>query len=340
MYTSSHMKAKVVHALKHLFIPHHENEYKPHFFREVAVSVMLFVSVFLLGSSFGSSFVLHKTVLGAEIASSVLIDLTNESRIQSNERPLIKNDKLALAAQLKGEDMVSKEYFSHNSPEGVTPWHWFKEAGYTFLYAGENLAINFTDSEEVEKAWLNSPKHRANILNGEFSEIGIATISGMYNNYPTIYIVQMFGTPAYAEILKTNTVETKSSSKKKTPMTSLSTTTSLTNGDVQGDSASGVGMLMPVQSQGDMLIVKNTAALGGLDVEQGVPVYSAWYERFLFNNSRYVDVFYKIMLVVIALALVLMIVIEIRKQHVTHIIIGASLLFILSIFTYINQSFF
>lgn len=99
--------------------------------------------------------------------------------------------------------MASKEYFSHNSPEGVTPWHWFKEAGYNFLYAGENLAINFTDSTDVEKAWLESPTHRANIMNVEFREIGMATVKGVYKNYPTIYIVQMFGTPAYGQTVLT-----------------------------------------------------------------------------------------------------------------------------------------
>jgi hypothetical protein len=64
---------KLFRALKHLFIPHDKNDYKPHLFRELGVSVLLFTSVFLLGSSAGSSFFIHKTVLGADIASSVLI---------------------------------------------------------------------------------------------------------------------------------------------------------------------------------------------------------------------------------------------------------------------------
>ncbi|MCX6757080.1 MAG: hypothetical protein NTW35_02965 [Candidatus Nomurabacteria bacterium] len=141
---------KVHHIAKHLFIPHEGNEYRPHFFRELSIGIILIISIFLLGISFGSSFFIHKTILGSSVASSVLVDLTNNSRIAYNEVPLTLNTKLQHAALLKGEDMSKVGYFSHESPTGVTPWHWFKEAGYTFLYAGENLAINFTESNDVE----------------------------------------------------------------------------------------------------------------------------------------------------------------------------------------------
>ena len=103
------------------------------------------------------------------MVASVLVDLANESRLAYNEVPLVPNEKLTHAAQLKGEDMAANNYFAHNSPEGVTPWYWFKQAGYSFLYAGENLAVDFTESRDVENAWLNSPLHRANILNVNFA---------------------------------------------------------------------------------------------------------------------------------------------------------------------------
>ena len=142
---------KVLEILKHAFVPHDKNDYKPHFFREVWVAVILFGSVFLLCASAGSSFFLHRTILGANIAASVLVDLTNQSRLAFNQSPLSRSSKLNEAAQMKGEDMVRRGYFAHISPDGVTPWYWFKEVGYNFLYAGENLAINFTESEGVEK---------------------------------------------------------------------------------------------------------------------------------------------------------------------------------------------
>lgn len=331
-------------ALKHLFIPHHGNDFKPHIFREVAVSAVLFVSVFLLGSSFGSSFFIHRTVLGAEVASSVLIDLTNESRIASNEIPLLKSDKLEKAAKLKGQDMVDKEYFAHNSPDGVTPWHWLHVAGYSFLYAGENLAINFSDSTDVEKAWLNSPKHKANILNGEFREIGIATVPGMYNNAPTIYIVQMFGTPAYAEVADeteqmVTVVEKPKSIQAPTSTTTTSTTTVI--GDVRGESVQASSTLLQVPTTGEMVVVKNTAVVRSpTQTIFSMTTYSTWYDRIIFNGSHYIDIIYKVLLLLIAFALVTMIVIEIKKQHVVHIIYGVSLLLLLQLFIYINQSFF
>lgn len=353
---------KILVVLKHIFIPHDENDFKPHIFREVGVSVLLFVSVFLLGSSAGSSFFIHKTVLGADIAASVLIDLTNESRVAYNESPLTRNPKLDRAAELKGMDMSSKEYFSHNSPEGITPWYWFREVNYNFLYAGENLAINFTDSSDVEKAWLNSPTHRANIMNVEFREIGMATVKGMYNNYPTIYIVQMFGTPAYGQTLpyKDEISSTKDKvllNKNSTSTTDISTSTGkIVKGDVKGDSVSQQAsstvtfatssvatssVLEKVMATQKMAIVKNTSVSKiPANVLLPVKTYSTWYEKILFKASYYIDFIYKALLLIIAFALVTMILVEIRKQHYIHILYGISLLLLLTLFIYINQSFF
>jgi hypothetical protein len=106
------------------------------------------------------------------------------------------NPQLVAAAQAKANDMAAKGYFAHVSPDGRTSWSWFKDAGYAFSYAGENLAVDFTDSGNVNQAWLNSPTHRANIMNGHFTEIGIATAVGEYEGHTTTFVVQMFGTPA------------------------------------------------------------------------------------------------------------------------------------------------
>lgn len=329
--------------LKHFFIPHEKNNYKPHIFRELSVATLLFGSVFLLGASAGSSFLIHKTVEGASIAASVLIDLTNDDRIASNEEPLVKSEKLNQAATLKGKDMASKGYFAHNSPEGVTPWYWFKEVGYDFLYAGENLAINFTESRDVENAWLNSPAHRANLLNVKFHEIGIATVEGTYNNNPTIFVVQMFGTPASAQtvpvpsvstttekVLETNQVKEKSTS------TELATLT----GEVKGEENIS-NALVPVLSTDSLEIVKNTNGIE-LKIINGTPVekYSTWYGRLLFGGSHYVDIIYKILIFIIAIALVTSILVEVRRQHPKHILYGIALLLILTTFVYINRGFF
>jgi len=101
--------------------------------------------------------------------------------------------------------MASNEYFSHFSPDGVSPWHWFDEAGYVYAHAGENLAIHFTDSSEVVDAWMDSPTHRENIVNGIYTEIGVGTAKGKFDGYDTVYVVQLFGTPAVPPVKVDNT---------------------------------------------------------------------------------------------------------------------------------------
>lgn len=149
-------------------------------------------SVFLI-SSLQSFFM--STNQFASVVNSVLVDLTNTDRAAYNLGTLTVNEKLTAAAQAKANDMANKSYFAHTSPEGIDSWYWFKQAGYDFQHAGENLAVDFSDSADVERAWMNSPTHRDNILNGKYTEVGIATASGFYNGHPTTFVVTMFGSP-------------------------------------------------------------------------------------------------------------------------------------------------
>lgn len=137
-----------------------------------------------------SRFPFFSTILGA-----VLVDLANEDRAIASAQPLAPSPILEAAARMKAEDMAKNHYFAHTSPAGVTPWHWFRAAGYRYTYAGENLALNFTDSADVERAWMNSSKHRANILNMNFTEVGIAVATGTYQGRATTFVVQLFGRP-------------------------------------------------------------------------------------------------------------------------------------------------
>lgn len=134
--------------------------------------------------------------LVSAVLPSVVVDLTNEERDDVAARPLQRNEALDAAAQLKAEHMARNQYFAHYSPDGTTPWHWFDEAGYVYAHAGENLAIHFTDSAEVVEAWMNSPTHRANIVDGKFTEIGVGTARGRLDGHRTVYVVQLFGAPA------------------------------------------------------------------------------------------------------------------------------------------------
>lgn len=136
------------------------------------------------------------TVLG--IASSItaqeLVDLTNAKRVEAGLPALEFNQLLAQAAQAKAADMIVKNYWAHTSPDGATPWVWFKNLGYKYLYAGENLARDFSDSAGVVNAWMNSPTHRENILSNRYREVGIAVVHDNFQGQPTTLVVQMFGT--------------------------------------------------------------------------------------------------------------------------------------------------
>jgi uncharacterized membrane protein len=336
---------KLSTALKHLFIPHEHNDYKPHFFREISVAIIVVGSIFMLGFSFGSSFLIHRTVLGASVTANVLVDLTNESRLAYNEDPLARSTVLDKAAGLKANDMATNQYFSHNSPTGVTPWHWFQEAGYTFLYAGENLAINFLDADEVRDAWLASPTHRANLLDVKFKEIGMATVSGVYKDGPTIYVVQLFGTPAVARTPEAAvSAPAETATKEEEPVKVAVATAPQIKGEQKSNAAATTSAATPTPALSSVVntpqfaVVRNNETT---EVPATMPAekYSTWYERTLFGGTYYVGIILKILLGIVLIALVTMLTIELRKQHWKHIAYGLSLLLIISMCVIINQSF-
>ncbi len=135
----------------------------------------------------------------ATILVSTLGDLTNKERISENLAPLKTNPLLMKSAELKAKDMSDYGYFAHTSPEGKTPWYFLDEAGYKYQYAGENLAINFSDTEDVTAAWMKSPTHRANIEKSEYTEMGSAIATGTYLGKEAVFVVQVYGNPRIEE---------------------------------------------------------------------------------------------------------------------------------------------
>lgn len=123
-----------------------------------------------------------------------VVTLTNKDRKAANLPELTVNKKLSDAAHAKALDMLHNNYFAHVSPSGKTPWSWMEAENYNYIYAGENLAINFKTAEATEAAWMNSPSHRENILGKNYTEIGVAEAQGVLNGQPTIVVVEMFGT--------------------------------------------------------------------------------------------------------------------------------------------------
>jgi hypothetical protein len=151
---------------------------------------VVFVEFLFLANSVGKISFEH---LLATVVPEKLIELTNIRRGDDGVETLVFNPLLESAAKMKAEDMAKNGYFAHTSPEGKTPWYWFDMVGYNYRYAGENLAVNFTESYEVDEAWMNSPTHRDNILNKRFEEIGIATATGEYKGKEAVFVVQLFG---------------------------------------------------------------------------------------------------------------------------------------------------
>ncbi|MES2087574.1 MAG: CAP domain-containing protein [Patescibacteria group bacterium] len=181
---------------KKLIIPHEGNNFHPYLLRASGIFAFLLL---IVGSFVTSTLyfkVLQKNNFLAAILPSILIDLANSDRTTLALNTLTVSPTLEQAAQMKADDMAQKSYFAHTSPEGLNPWYWFSKAGYSFAFAGENLAIKFDDSDTVNTAWMNSPSHRANILNEHFTEIGVATSRGVYEGQETIFVVQMFGNPS------------------------------------------------------------------------------------------------------------------------------------------------
>ena len=177
---------------------------KPKGLRRIAVAAFGTAGIATLSVLVVGMFVFTATLAGpalrsaqlAAVISADLVDLTNQDRESNQLQGLTLSPLLVQAAQAKANDMAANGYFAHISPTGLNSWYWFKQAGYNFSYAGENLAVDFTDSGAVNQAWLNSPTHRANIMDANFTQIGIATSQGMYEGHQTTFVVQMFGTPA------------------------------------------------------------------------------------------------------------------------------------------------
>lgn len=192
----------VLHSLINHIIPHEGNDYRPHLLQKAAfVGMMSLILLSFLATNVQALLWQSSQWLVGAVLPAVIVDLTNTQRNDLALPTLQRNSVLDAAAKLKADNMAAGHYFSHDSPTGVTPWHWFDAAGYTYAFAGENLAVYFTDSDAVVDAWMKSPTHRANIVGKNYTEIGVGTAKGTYNGYDTVFVVQLFGTPALKPVV-------------------------------------------------------------------------------------------------------------------------------------------
>ncbi|MBM3251089.1 MAG: hypothetical protein FJZ07_02550 [Candidatus Nealsonbacteria bacterium] len=129
----------------------------------------------------------------ANITQTLVIEEINPVRASYGLSHLKTNEKLTQAAQLKAEDMLARNYFSHTGPEGEPPWFWLEYVGYQYIAAGENLAIDVNDPIVLRDAWMASPSHAKSILNSYFTDIGIGVARGKMEERNTLVVVMFLG---------------------------------------------------------------------------------------------------------------------------------------------------
>lgn len=141
-------------------------------------------------------------VLGvkADYSPDALLSQTNIARDHEHEAPLSLDPHLNAAAQAKANDMVKYNYWSHNSPQGKTPWSFIEASGYQYQSAGENLAYGFNDANETISGWMNSTEHRTNILNIGYQNVGfgVAQAPNFLGKGPQTVVVAEYGQPVPA----------------------------------------------------------------------------------------------------------------------------------------------
>lgn len=164
------------------------NTYWPYLPLVAVVALGLFVNTLLGGGVL--SYATNTSVDG-------LLTSTNAQRVNDGDGQLAINSQLMNAAQAKANDMATRNYWSHNTPEGQEPWVFVANAGYKYQAVGENLAYGFADSNATITGWLNSPSHRENMLNGTYTEVGfgIANSENYQTNGNQTIVVAFYGKP-------------------------------------------------------------------------------------------------------------------------------------------------
>lgn len=208
-----------------LFAPHKHNNHKAKVLQPR--SIVILIGLFIMGRSFIDMTVsLQPGVLGfaSQIDHTKVIELTNKERLNAGVTIVKENQELDAAALAKATDMFEHNYWAHVSPTGTEPWYFITEAGYKYQHAGENLARDFSNAKDIVAAWMASPTHRQNLLDGRYKDIGIAVLDGYINGVETTLVVQMFGssTQTVARIASTKLTNPAYAQEKLIPASGLS----------------------------------------------------------------------------------------------------------------------
>lgn len=194
MTLATRPKPPVHHKKRHGQHQKHSKHFKNTYWPYLPMLLVVVLSV-----AFSAIWSEKSNVLGSQsdLSTSSLLSSTNMARDSNHEQALTENQQLDAAAQAKANDMVTRNYWSHEAPDGKTPWDFIIASGYTYQKAGENLAYGFSSSDSAIKAWLNSPEHRANLLGTEYTQVGfgVASSPNYQGSGPETVVVAMYGAP-------------------------------------------------------------------------------------------------------------------------------------------------
>lgn len=316
------MMAKFKQALKSWFVPGTENDHKPHILRNKAILTFAIILLCLKLATFGFFLCFPKSAYFSPITTNRLVELTNQSRTANGLPSLTVNDKLTQSAYFKAQHMLNENYFAHASPQGITPWYWFKQAGYNYRYAGENLAIDFVDAETLHQTWLDSPAHRANILNANYKEMSIAVLTGEFNGKKTTVVVQHFGVQFEKPIklVETPTEPTQSQPEQPMPETPVPTFAELEKGNLASErKVETEPILAPGEERLETHIINTTQEkikefkkfAADIQTKKGPRVLAVLVEK----SDQITEEVYIFALLFIGLALLLNIFIKFEVQH-------------------------
>lgn len=176
---------------------------------DLRLAEKLNLNLILIFTAILAVFIFGYNIAYAQISENRLVNLANQERTVNGLNSLEVNSLLYFAAKSKAEDMLKNSYFEHYSPSGKSPWDFIISADYNYQMAGENLAIDFTQTDNVHNAWMNSPSHRANILKSKYEHIAVAAVEGDFLGRKTTVVVEMFGKLATNQLAAINNLLSK-----------------------------------------------------------------------------------------------------------------------------------
>lgn len=265
---------------KDFFVPTESNNYTPKLLAKKIMFLYLAMLV-LVNFSIGA---LNIERSFAAVEKATILELHNQERAKQGLSELRINTLLTASATKKAEAMLASDCWSHYCPDGKSPWTFFDDSGYNYVYAGENLAEGFDTDESVMTAWLNSPTHKANVINENFDEVGIGFAYGDFQGIENNTIIVMhFGSRNNSAKAELSNGAAHIQNDKQISITDP------VSGTITSDANIGISGLAPNNS--NLKILDNNEQVGDVSSEGGIFTYRSnnkWNEGYhTFSATAY-----------------------------------------------------